>query len=307
MQSCFLCNGPANQILSARDYARPEDLTQYELVWCSSCKFGRVAGKFLPSEISKFYVRDYYTHTAAWRVHRKPNILERIRGHFAWRLDNGTHLTPHEMAPVASVCDIGCGNGHDLRLFKETGASTIGVDPDPLARQAAADAGQIFEGTAEQLPDGIANKQFDAVLMMHVLEHCVDPSRAINNASSLLSDHGTLVIEVPNNEAIGFQMFNEVWPWTDIPRHLNFFTEDSLVKLLANQGFKVRKVHHVGFSRQFSNEWISMQVDIGSGLPDSTRRNFDFAAWTLLARSGFAKPSRKYDSIRVHAQRVCSD
>jgi len=170
-----------------------------------------------------------------------------------------------------------------------------------LARIAAGDAGEIFNGTAEMLPVELADRSFDAVLLSHVLEHCSDPSNAIRNALTLLSPTGTLVIEVPNSQALGFAMFGALWPWSDIPRHLNFFTESSLRALLSKHGLIVSSIKYVGYTRQFSAGWISKQNKIQAVLNNS-KTNFDRAAWLLLLRSMFARAAQRYDSVRVHAR-----
>jgi len=121
---------------------------------------------------------------------------------------------------------------------------------------------KIFDGTAEDLPLGLVSKKFGIVLMSHVLEHCIDPAKAITNAKQLISKDGTLVVEVPNNSAFSFSKFQVAWPRADIPRHLNFFTECSLPALFKQKGLKPFNTKYVGYTRQFSPAWISQQLNI---------------------------------------------
>ena len=302
MPDCLLCGKITRLLFSTRDYARPEDRTVYTVNWCADCSFGRIEGDFTPEIVNLFYPTTYYTHSA--RVGPSPNhtFLERLRVHLAWRTDNGTALQPSELAPASSICDIGCGNGDNLRKFKLDGTSiAVGIDPDRLARDMASDAGEIFDGTAKSLPKELAGKQFEIVLLSHVLEHCIDPARAILNAKSLLSKNGTLVVEVPNNEAVAFKLFGALWPWSDVPRHLSFFTEPSLSKLLERSGLRILKVHYVGYTRQFMPAWISSQQGIWGATCQGRPPNFGTAAWWLLLKTFWLSPRRRYNSIRVHA------
>lgn len=299
MPNCLLCGTPNRFLFSARDYAT-DDQTHRALNWCDRCSFGRLDGDFTPEQIGSFYPPGYYTHVAGHEPGGSSSFLNRLLVHLAWRMDAGKSFHPSELPPGKTVCDIGCGNGGELRRFKLAGYRATGVDPDPKARTAAADAGDILIGTAEDLPDLTT---FDVVLMSHVLEHCIDPNLAIANAGRLLARGGTLVVEVPNSSSMGFRKFGPAWPWTDIPRHLNFFTYPSLEAILSRNGLVVTKVFYTGFTRQFSSWWREEQRKIWRKIrPGSVVPGFTLAAWMLLAKSLFADDFRKYDSIRIHAR-----
>lgn len=297
MQLCIFCREPTCWLFSAKDYAT-DDTTERRLNWCPRCDFGRIEGEFTPGQIAHFYPPGYYTHSSAPELTSQKTFFQKAILNLAWRLDDGRPFDPSELPGGSSVCDIGCGSGAALRQFKSAGYRTTGIDPDQQARAAATDAGEILPGTAEDLPN---LGTFDVVLMSHVLEHCIDPSKAIANAKSILGPNGTLVIEVPNNAAIGFRWFRAAWPWSDIPRHLNFFTRGSLDDLLSQHGLTVTKTVYVGFTRQFGTWWRERQQNIWQKTGTGKVPNFTIAAWWLLFRSVFADDDRKYDSIRVHA------
>lgn len=299
--NCIICSGQTRLLFSTKDRASAGEVRA--LRWCDTCDFGRLDGDFTPQTIASFYPENYYTHFAAPRHAGRMSPLERLRVHLAWRFDDGKPLNPAEIGAGRTVCDLGCGNGSDLRLFAEHGYRATGIDPDPKARAAAMTAGEILAGTAEDLPAGLAGRTFDVVLMSHVLEHCIDPTKAISNAASLLAPGGRLVVEVPNNAALGFSTFRAAWPWSDIPRHLNFFTDRSLEKLLRQRGLSVSRTSYVGYTRQFMPAWISMQKRIWSNVADEPMPSFGLAAWVLLFRSALAPRRRKFDSVRVQATR----
>ena len=304
MPRCPICNGETTFRFSALDYARPNDQTERKLNWCARCDFGRLGGEFYPTEVSTFYPDDYYTHGAAGNAPQPElSFLERLRTHLAWRIDWGRDFHPNEIeACGGAVCDIGCGAGNVLRLWKEAGYQTFGIEPDPIARLRAIEAGEIFDGTAENPPKAILNRKFDIVQMSHVLEHCIDPFAAIANAKQMLAKDGTLIIEVPNNAALGFSMFQAAWPWADIPRHLNFFTDTSLRLLLQSNGLMIHQTIYTGYTRQFAPNWIAKQSEIWRAIKTDRTPNFEIATWSLLLRTALSKDRCKYDLIRVHAR-----
>ena len=307
MEVCILCGSKMAPFFRARDYRRADNREEWQLYWCADCKYGRLGGDFTPEQIARFYPAAYYTHGTNQKYESKPSFFERLRAHLAWRLDAGIPLEPNEIAlsrrSGLTLCDLGCGSGEKLIQFKNAGYEVIGVELDPRARLIAQKAGEVLDGTAENIPSKIAGIHFDVVLLSHVLEHCINPIKALSNIQKIIAPHGALVIEVPNNNALGFSTFQAMWPWTDIPRHLNFFTEKSLNIALKMSGFKITKVNYVGYARQFQREWIQTQEDIWSKLGKEPKPDFNWAAWVLLFRTAFASAPAKYDSVRVHAMR----
>jgi SAM-dependent methyltransferase len=301
--ACPFCTGALKPIFASRDYLRPNDDRVYEVGWCDTCTYGRVLGKLSPDEVGEFYDIPYYTHQATAAESAPPSLAERILMNLAWRRDHGSELNANE-GVGRTLLDVGCGNGGNMQKFYGAGYEVTGVEPDSRARAVASKIGSVYEGTAESIPAG-ALGQFDTVLFSHVLEHCIDPGAALRNARRLIAPSGRLIVEVPNNAAAGFGMFKHLWPWTDVPRHLHFFTEASMNKLLGSAGFKSTKVLHVGYLRQFHPQWIRTQAQIwrgtigGPGMP-----RFTLAAWRLLAQTCMAGAERKYDSIRLHAEPI---
>ena len=297
------------------DYRKPEIKRSYAVYWCRACEFGQVWDRPSKADVPGFYdVADYGTHGNAHRDDGCPaSFLDRLRFHLSWRLDAGAELLPSDtrellrQSRAPSVCEIGCGDGRRLLRFRAEGFSVTGVEPDPKARARAKEAlGAVYEGTAEDLPHCIASTQYDVVLMCHVLEHCLDINRAIASAKTLLKPDGIFIVETPNNRALGFQVDRGEWPWADIPRHLNFFTPSSLERALAKHGLEVRSRSYVGFSRQYSNAWLSAEERIWSAFathdPAPGRRpNFKARAWTRLVRSIWSPRAAKYDSVRLVA------
>lgn len=176
-----------------------------------------------------------------------------------------------------------------------------------MARAIAGNFGEVFEGTAEALPCVARERQFDVVLLSHVLEHCIDPVAALLNVKRLLATGGVTIIELPNNAALGFEMLGPAWFFADIPRHLHFFTENSLRKVLARVGLRVTRTIYTGYTRQFSPEWLDAQKEIQARIGRSDRAGSRYGnakggnPWELFAKTAFAPALKKYDSIRVHA------
>jgi SAM-dependent methyltransferase len=300
--TCTLCRQPLRSLFEARDYRRPQCTQTYRVMWCDSCGLGRVAADLTPNEVAAFYQVDYYTHKDGDEAASHGSLLDRLRTHAAWRMDRGEDFAPAEFGAPGRVVDIGCGSGANMARLKAAGLEVVGIEPDPAARQVAAQHGEVHAGTAEA-PPASAGQGFDHALMSHVLEHTLSPASALARARELLREGGTLIVEVPNCQASGFWQFGPSWPWTDVPRHLHFFTRGSLVRMLADAGFEVTETRYTGFTRQFQRDWIAELNRIHDELQCAQDHSnaFERQSWGLLLRSAWAPSDRKYDSVRVRA------
>jgi SAM-dependent methyltransferase len=305
MAICFLCGMEMVPRFKTRDHLRPELATEYSLAWCASCEFGRIEGEFTPAEVATFYTDNYYTHVARNDAEQSStHLLDRLRVHLAWRADHGVDLSPGEVIrskQAPSMCDVGFGSGEAMSAFKQAGYDVVGIEPDPAVRTLASRVGEVFEGTAEDPPKAVAGREFDVVLLSHVLEHCTDPAAALRNVKRLLAPRGTAIVEAPNNAALGFELYGPGWFFADIPRHLQFFTEPSLRKALSRAGLRVTRVIYTGYTRQFAPQWMAAQKEIRKRTGLGADRAWVGNIWAHLAKTAFARPPRKYDSVRVHA------
>jgi 2-polyprenyl-3-methyl-5-hydroxy-6-metoxy-1,4-benzoquinol methylase len=317
---CLLCHSPmVPWMVAPCDWRRPDDPTEYRIYSCRACNFGQVHPRPDRDQIPSFYkIASYYTHDAgsAHPGRDSHSLLDRVRIKFAWLSDHGVEIDDDSwlkthIGPRARVCDLGCGKGDVLTRLSRLGHEVIGVEPDPTAAEVARGKGlRIVPGTAEELPDEVRTERYDYIIMRHVLEHCLDPKLAVSNATELLADRGLLIVETPNNEAKGLEQAGVLWPWLDAPRHLNFFTSQSLQSICEAAGLSVKDVEFCGYTRQFHPEWIenertirdifSKRVSPPSKLPGPNR---GLSSWRLLSSTARSSDRRKYDSVRVIAGR----
>ncbi len=146
------------------------------------------------------------------------------------------------------LLDVGCGSGGLLSVARERGWRGVGLD---LAHSACAlarrDAGlPVAQAESAQLP--VRRGSMDAVLLVNVLDHALDPMGALREAHRVLAPGGHLAIRVPN------AAFHRPWArflaalgplarwrgWDRVPSlHLHALTPTGLRMLVARAGFEV--------------------------------------------------------------------
>lgn len=284
---------------------------------CRGCSFGMIQPRPEEAEIGDFYALEhYYTHGRShFADGGAPSLPDRVRAHLAWRLDRGEWLTA-EMAHgllggrPSEVCDMGCGNGHFAARMSDLGHRVAGVEVDTRAAVEARQKGvDLHDGSVEHLPGAVASRRFDLVVMSHVLEHVLDPVKAVEAMAGLLRPGGIFACVVPNNASAGLARSGLSWEPLDIPRHLNFFVPENLRAVGDRAGLKTRRLFFSGYCRQFENGWINTERRIWDALarhggpPAGSSRNSPLRAWGLLARTAFAAKGTKYDSVGIIAEK----
>ena len=144
-----------------------------------------------------------------------------------------------------NLLDIGCGNGRILEAA--IGWMSVGVEPVASFAAKASQFGKVYASLNE------VTGTFDAITIMAVLEHVVDPCILLEQAFSLANPGALLIIEVPNGHRIDAWILDRLLrisgrPWTvrtaplQTPFHLAEFSKRSLTLAVQNAGWVVERV-----------------------------------------------------------------
>ena len=191
----------------------------------------------------KFYDA-YWAGTKEWAV--RDGVIEAVEADLFREL----------LRPAMRCLDYGCGDGRRYgRFLKERGIEYCGADISREAMRIAAEIGLDVQPLNEDGGTVLPAESCDAVLCMEVLEHLVEPNRAVAEMHRLLKPGGILIASVPNIA----HWFNRVeflltgflnpggspltarkMPWQD--PHIRFFCPSMLKKLALQNGFEQPRV-----------------------------------------------------------------
>jgi len=145
------------------------------------------------------------------------------------------------------LLEVGSYCGIFLNRIRADGWEVMGVEPDAAA---AGYARQKFglEISGHLLPDpNLPDDAFDAVVMLHVIEHMPDPSGNLREVCRVLKPGGVLVVETPRFDSLMFKLLGRrERSVCNCNGHIYFFTVPTLRRLLEKNGFEVIRVELVG-------------------------------------------------------------
>jgi 2-polyprenyl-3-methyl-5-hydroxy-6-metoxy-1,4-benzoquinol methylase len=133
------------------------------------------------------------------------------------------------------------------RWAVETGRSTFGVD--------------LVHGTAETVSAEAGSR--DAVVMLDVLEHLVDPVSTLRHLRGIVHDEGILALSTVNVASLHARVRRGSWPWFIRP-HLHYFTPETLDETLRRAGFEM--VEWAVVPRTFHASYIASRVASNHGV-----------------------------------------
>ena len=249
IEKCLVCG--SNQFepfLQCKDYTVSQE--NFQIVSCKSCEFKFTNPRPGDSVLGDYYkAESYVSHTNS-----KKGIVNKlyhiVRNH---TLKKKIDLVSSYVSR-GTILDYGCGTGMFLGSCKSAGWETFGMEPDLDARKIASEQNLNLFADKITIQTHVAEKQFDAITLWHVLEHVTDMPETLAFFKQKLKGNGVLIIAVPNHVSYDANYYKEHWAAYDVPRHLHHFELKSIKSLLENGGFSLVET----MPMKFDSFYVSM-------------------------------------------------
>ncbi len=135
------------------------------------------------------------------------------------------------------LLDVGAAAGFILQGLKDEGWNGSGVEPNAaMARHAREELG--INVSASSFEDFSTDEPFDAISIIQVMAHFVDPREALRNIDRLLKPGGVCVVETWNVQSWSAQLFGQGWHEYSPPSVLHWFAPSTLGRLFEQFGFQ---------------------------------------------------------------------
>ena len=240
MTSCLICGGTRLTLLydEVRDHFGVDPGT-YRFLRCAAC--GSASLDPLPTlaRLAEIYPADYTFKPAGdgglrglvqrleWQLFYLCAYRRRVR---AFRDLTGVR--------VGRVLEVGCGSGLFLEVLRGAGYEVEGLETsEGDARYARERLGLSVVHGALDTP-GLMPGRYDAVLLVNVLEHILDPQDAVSRIRRLLRPGGWVVLGIPVIDSGQARWLGARWSAvTEAPRHVSIPSVAGARRLLEGAGF----------------------------------------------------------------------
>lgn len=233
--NCPWCNSEKTQTYI---WVKDEFLTkeEFQIQECLNCGLLFTEPRPPKDKIGDYYKsEEYYSH----KENKKgfiPKLYESIK---AINLKNKYKIATNGKS-AGKLLDIGCGVGDFIHTAEEQGWQCTGVEPSQDAKAIAKKRIKAEILSSEDL-EQIPNETFDVITMWHVLEHVDDLKWQMAQLQRLIKKGGRIVIALPNYKSYDATFYKEKWAAYDVPRHLNHFNKDTLVKIFKTNDLNLVK------------------------------------------------------------------
>ena len=175
--------------------------------------------------------------------------------------DSLTSQVEHQLkaiVPQGRILDVGCGIGEFLKICKDRGYETHGIDISQWAVDVCNRTG--LDVKAGRFPNlEYPQNYFHCVTMWDVIEHLTDPRAYLESVWEVLKPEGWLIVKTPKVSSAVFGLAaitQKLRPSTKtieamlgLPAHILYFDLFSLTELVRSTGFIPRNVLSLGRMR----------------------------------------------------------
>lgn len=161
-----------------------------------------------------------------------------------------------------AILELGCGNGATGAIAIEQGkcCSYVGIELfEPMARQAEQVLTKVHIGDVNSIELPYSADHFDVLIMSEVLEHLVNPERAVQKLARLIKHEGLVFASTPNiahwrmiKSLIGGDFTYTTSGMMD-ESHVHWFTPRTFTRLLEQAGFRPITVGAIGDSGRLTS------------------------------------------------------
>ena len=239
---CLICGGAELSVL----YEHVRDrfgvaAGDYRFFRCHDCESATLDAPPSADAVAALYPEHYTFRSAGaersplrtalaaveWRLFYAPTYRRRVA--IVRRLTGLRH---------GRLLEVGCGGGLLLAHFRDAGFEVEGVE---LSAADAVHARERFgltvrHGSIETLPLG--RDRYDAVVLINVLEHILDPAAMLVRVREVLRPDGCIVVGAPVVDSAYARLLGARWgAVTEAPRHVSIPSFQGVVGMLRRAGF----------------------------------------------------------------------
>jgi SAM-dependent methyltransferase len=200
-------------------------------------------------------------------------------------------------APDGRLLEIGAAYGFFLDLARAH-FDVLGFE---VNQQAVRHAREVFNLDVRsddflEADESAVGGKVDVTVMWDVIEHLEHPDRFLAHVAELSKPGAWLYLTTGDIGSRLARWRGRKWRLIHPPSHLHYFDRSTITRLLANHGFQVTDIRHIGVARSFHQILYSLLV-LGLKIP----RAYGFARSLIPASWGVT--INTFDIMRIMARK----
>lgn len=214
------------------------------LVQCAQCGLVFVGQRPQADHLYTLYGADYFKNDNSGVVGYTDYLKDEpnIRKTFARRL---RHV--ERFVKPGQLLDIGCAAGFFMDEAHARGWAVQGMDVSDFAVEYARQRFGYDVRCGSLLDQDYQPESYDLITMWDVIEHVPDPKAYIQHSARLAKRGGILALATPDIDSIPARFTGKRWVGYKLSEeHIYYFSRRTLSNMLAEAGFEIIHVRHVG-------------------------------------------------------------
>jgi len=243
-RDCIVCHASDPRVLYLCDEEFVSTLVfkghrrAYTICECSRCGLVYVGERVTDDLLTELYGAEYYQGRDSTGFVDYSAQERKYRARFAGRLER---MAPH-LGDAGRVLDVGCALGWFLAEASQRGWQAEGLELSDYCAQFVKERFDL-PVRAATLPDaGYDEGTFDFVTLWDTVEHLVDPRTTLEHAHRVLKAGGRIALSTGNVRSVRSRIKGKQWALVRPPKHLYYFSPETLELLVQDCGFEVRFV-----------------------------------------------------------------
>lgn len=239
-------------------------LIRHKTQVCRSCDFTRALDCYYRTKPAAIYRRNYYFGRDYFNyIKEKPALKRNFRSRLSYI---------RKYISRGQLLEVGSAYGYFLEEARKY-FSVTGVERNPVVAEQSSRRlkVEIFGGDFEKFSH--PGNTYDLVVSLDTIEHIPHPGIFIRHCASVLKKDGYLFLETGDVKSLVARLRGENWRLIHPPEHLNYFSRETIAKLLNKNGFSVIEIHSVWFWRTIM-QTIFRIFPITSHLPPKMQNLF---------------------------------
>lgn len=255
IEQCPICGGSSKLVANVKTLNRGSDLDA-QLKSCMKCGHWWHSPVPPQNELNILYETAspfVVTEGAkeAYQVKREDGFHKFVLKYTAKKRSKGNYL------------EIGAGGGHLLKIFRQQGFNTYGVDPAQWVRD------KDIYPSLKDVPTDIS---FEVIVLQDVLEHISNPIETLGSLRKIAADGALIFCAFPCNDSVPARRGRGKWPMVLPYGHLHYFSYQSTAKMLEQTGWQLkhqRLASTISVTQSIlKGDWRALAYEIVKGSKD---------------------------------------